>query len=98
MQIWNIYSHDEVMVLAVNADASKSDLQAYLAGRGITFPCILDEDHSVFDSYQVGFTEYGNSPPTYLIIDRKGIVRYRTDNEFNTIGAMKQKIDEILNQ
>lgn len=67
----------------------------YSIGRGITYPFVFDEESSLFDSYQVG-PQFGNTPPTYVIIDQQGIVQYRTDDRFNRYDEMKDKIEELL--
>jgi len=64
-------------------------------GRGITYPFIFDEESDIFNTYQVG-SQFGNTPPTFIIIDKEGIIRYRTDNEYDTIWDMKSKIEELL--
>ena len=78
-------------MITFNKDASAFDLQTYKTSLGIQNPYARDPDGSLFDSYEA------LDPPTYLILDQDGIVRYRTDGEDNfNVNAMKQMVDELL--
>lgn len=93
--IWLSYSHDDISVIAIENLSSIEWLRNYVEGRGITYPFIFDEESDIFNTYQVG-SQFGNTPPTFIIIDKEGIIRYRTDNEYDTIWDMKSKIEELL--
>ena len=88
--IWLQYSQDDLAVIAINNTSSVQWLQVYAGQRGITYPFIYDTSSSLFNTYQV------NTPPTYIIIDREGIVQYRIDDQFNKYFEMKDKIEELL--
>ena len=95
--IWNDFSPDDLAIIAFNADASISWLQNFVASRGLTYPFVFDEGGPVFNLYQIG-SFFGNIPPTYIIIDQDGVVRYRTDNEYDTFDAMHEKIETLINE
>ncbi|MBM3302819.1 MAG: hypothetical protein FJY85_23085, partial [Deltaproteobacteria bacterium] len=63
----------------------------------ISFPLIYDDKSTMFSLYQVG-SSFGNIPPTYVIIDTSGLVRYRIDDKFDRIEEMSNKIRELLGQ
>ena len=83
------------MIAAVNNTASESWLNSYRGQIGITYPMIFDATSKIFQSYQVG-PQYGNTPPTYIIIDPKGVVRYRADNKFNRTAEIVAAIRSVL--
>ena len=56
---------------------------------------IFDATSKIFQSYQVG-PQYGNTPPTYIIIDPKGVVRYRVDDKFNRTPEIVAAIRSVL--
>jgi len=56
---------------------------------------VYDADGSVHKLYEVG-SSYGNIPPTYVIIDQQGVIRYRTDDTFNQTEAMGIFIRNLL--
>ena len=89
------FSHDSVAVVGINKSASVAWLKSYSGQRAIGYPLIYDADGSLFNLYQVGET-YGNTPPTFVIIDTKGIVRYRIDDTFNKAAEMAAKVRELL--
>jgi len=85
------YSRNDLEMVTFNNDASKFDLQTYKASMGIQNPYVQDTDGSIFSAYEVAL------PPTYLILDQDGIVRYRTDEIPNfDVDAMKQKVEELI--
>jgi len=93
--VWLSYPQEDIAVIAIENLSSVNWLRNYAQGRGITYPFIFDENNDIFDSFQIG-SEFGNTPPTFIIIDREGIIQYRTDNEFDTIWDIKSKIEELL--
>lgn len=57
------------IVLAVSVDTSDKPVRAFLSGKGIAFPILLDKEGEVhFDGYAV----FGL--PTSFLIDRSGII------------------------
>ena len=95
--IWSSYSENDLAIIAFNSDApSISWLQNYVAGKGLTYPFVYD-DGSIFDLYQVG-SAFQNIPPSYIIIDQNGVVRYRTDDELFTIGDINDMIGFLLEE
>jgi peroxiredoxin len=79
----------------VNNTSSVSWLKSYRAQYGITFPLIFDQQSPLFNLYQVGGS-FGNTPPTYVIIDTAGVVRYRFDAKFNRFEEIKSDIQGLL--
>lgn len=94
-QVYAAFSHDSVAVLGINKSASVAWLKSYSGQRGISYPFIYDTDGSLFNLYEVG-ASFGNIPPTFVIIDTKGIVRYRIDDTFNKAPEMAAKVRELL--
>jgi peroxiredoxin len=67
----------------------------YRAKVGVSFPLVYDKRSVVWRQYQVG-ESYGNKPPTYIIIDKKRVVSYRTDDTFDQTERMIQIIQELI--
>ena len=93
--IWQQLPQESIAILAVNNTSSVTWLLNYSNQRGIGYPFIYDEYSSLFNSYQVG-PSFGNTPPTYVIIDQQGVVQYRIDDRFNQYFEIKSKIEELL--
>ena len=89
------FSHDSLAVIGVNSSSSAGWLNTYSTQKAITFPFIYDQTGSLFNSYEVGAT-YGNIPPTFVIIDANGIVRYRIDAQYSRAAEMSAKVRELL--
>jgi alkyl hydroperoxide reductase subunit AhpC len=75
--------------------SSTAWLKSYRSSKGITYPMVLDSLGQVFSPYRVG-SVYGNVVPTCILVDKKGVVRYRTDGVFNTVTPLSAKITELL--
>ena len=89
------FSRDSLIIAAVNNTSSVSWLNNYRGQTGITYPLIYDSTSQIFRAYQVG-SQFGNVPPTYVIIDTKGIVQYRTDDKFNRTAEITEKVRALL--
>ena len=63
-------------VVAVLRD-SPGNAEAYFSLHPIPFPCLVDPDHRVYDTYgvEIRLTSLGQRPATF-IIDTEGVVRY----------------------
>lgn len=81
--------------MAVNYSSSVTWLKNYRGEKGISYSFVFDPQTDLFRLYQVG-SSYGNYPPTYIIIDTAGVVRYRADNQYNRFQEMKTKIEGLL--
>ncbi len=81
--------------MALNWTSSESWLNNYRGQTGITYPMIFDGSGQIRQMYQVG-SPYGNIPPTYVIIDPKGIVRYRVDDSFNRTTEIIAAVRTVL--
>jgi len=86
---------DRFTVIGVNNTSSVLWLVNYSTMRGISFPFIFDDKSPIFNKYQVGGS-YGNSPPTYVLIDTKGVVKFRSDNRFNLTDSLASMIRGLL--
>jgi peroxiredoxin len=95
---WTIhaaFSPNQVSVVGVNYSSSVAWLKNYRGQKGISYPFVFDPQTDLFRLYQVG-SPYGNIPPTYIIIDTAGVVKYRTDNQYNRFQEMKTTIEGLL--
>ncbi len=88
-------SVDSLVIAAINNTSSVSWLNTYRGQQGITYPLVYDSTSKVFQAYQVG-PQYGNAPPTYIIIDPKGVIQYRTDDKFNRTAEIIEKVRSVL--
>jgi thiol-disulfide isomerase/thioredoxin len=69
-QYYQKYKAD-LVVLAVNNDEPKPDVQAYVTNLNLTFPVLLDPGMKVEDLYQV------RAFPTTFFVDKSGTIRYQ---------------------
>ncbi|MFH0991591.1 MAG: redoxin domain-containing protein [bacterium] len=89
------FSPEQLTILGVNTTSSTEWLLNYRTQSGITFPFAYDQKSELFTKYKIGGT-YGYYPPTYIIIDQNGIVRYRIDNTFKRAVEMATCIKGLL--
>jgi peroxiredoxin Q/BCP len=65
-----------VQVLAVSAEPAAAG-EAYLRGHPMPFPILVDDEHQVFDAYDVASKALSlGQRPAVFVIDAEGIVRY----------------------
>ncbi len=67
---YEAHQDNGLVVLAVNAQESESQVRPFIEASGFTFPVLLDPAGSVVNQYQV------HSFPTTIVIDREGVVRH----------------------
>jgi len=89
------FTANQLTVAGINQSSSASWLSNYASQRGISFPFVFDSQGKMHQDYQVG-TSYGNAPPTFVIIDQQGVVRYRIDDKFNRADEMRELIQNLL--
>jgi peroxiredoxin len=94
-QIFTSFPRESLSVLGVNNTSSKTWLRTYRTQSGVAFPLVYDDSSALFHTYQVG-AAFGNQPPTFIIVDGKGVVRYRIDNVFKHTEEIWNKIRELL--
>lgn len=93
--IYTKYDTTKFSLIAFENLSSTAWLKSYRPTKGITYPVVFDSTGGTFSTYKVGIS-FGNPPPSYLLIDKKGIVRYRTDAQYNVTGVIDTKISELL--
>jgi peroxiredoxin Q/BCP len=73
-------------ILAVSAESARAS-EAYLRAHALPFPTLVDEDHAVFDAYDVTsrLMSLGQRPALF-VVDAAGVVR------FDEIGAQQWNI------
>jgi thiol-disulfide isomerase/thioredoxin len=69
-QYYQKYKAD-LVVLAVNNDEPRPDVQAFVTNLNLTFPVLLDPGMKVEDLYQV------RAFPTTFFVDKSGTIRYQ---------------------
>jgi thiol-disulfide isomerase/thioredoxin len=69
-QYYQKYKPD-LVVLAVNSDEPKPDVQAFVTNFKLTFPVLLDPNYKVEDLYRV------RAFPTTFFVDKSGTIRYQ---------------------
>lgn len=71
---------EDFVVIAISVDEDATEVRDFVASQGLTFPILLDPDHTVADRYQA--LKY---PETFLI-DRNGVVavsRFSGDRDWD---------------
>ena len=80
-------------VLAISAESPERS-EAYLRSHPLPYPTLVDEDHAVFDAYDVTSRMMSlGQRPALFVIDADGIVR------FEEVGAQQYNIprnDKVL--
>jgi len=86
-----------VTVWGVNADAPLDWFGPYREQYSLTIP-ILHHASAAFEAYRIG-AAYSAYAPSYVLIDRNGIIRHRTVGLYSTaIVEIIDLIDEILEE
>ena len=67
---YETHQEEGLVVLAVNAEESESEVRPFIEASGFTFPVLLDPAGSIVNQYQI------HNFPTTIIIDRNGVVRH----------------------
>jgi peroxiredoxin len=89
------FPSDILSIVGICNTATVTWLLNYRPQKGITYPMIQDASSVLFTKYRVGGI-FGRKPPTYVIIDRAGVVRYRIDDQFNKFDEMIATIRTLL--
>lgn len=82
-------------MFAINNTSSVLWLKNYRGQYGISYPFVYDQKSDLFNLYQVGGS-FGNDPPTYVIIDKAGVVRLRLDKQYNRFNEIRSFIDSLV--
>jgi hypothetical protein len=69
----------------------------YRSSKGLGYPMVFDSTGRVSSLYRSGIA-HGNNPPTYILIDKKGIVRFRSDGVFNKVLQISDSITVLLGE
>ena len=65
-----------VQVLAISAESTRAG-ESYLKSHPLPFPILGDDDHAVFDAYDVGSKAMSlGQRPAVFVVDAEGVVRY----------------------
>ena len=94
-QIFISFPRESLAVVGVNNTSSVTWLRTYRTQSGVAYPLVYDSSSALFGAYRVGIS-FGNVPPTFIIIDRKGVVRYRIDNLYKRTSEMYTMIRNLL--
>jgi thiol-disulfide isomerase/thioredoxin/Tfp pilus assembly protein PilF len=65
------YPRDRLVLVSVSVDEDERAWRDFVAANGMDWPQYRDSDHQIIDAFRV------YDFPTYLVIDREGIVRQR---------------------
>ena len=82
------YSKDGLVIIAVNVDENRSDMEAFLKRNAVTFAVLRDANQKLVERTGVG------TMPTSFLIDRDGKVRY-LHNGFRGAETKKKYHEEI---
>jgi len=83
--------------MGVNADAPLDWFTSYREQFSLTVP-ILHHAVGAFNSYRLG-AAFAAWPPSYVLIDKNGIIRHRTVGLYSTpIVEVADMIEELLDE
>lgn len=75
-QHYDAFHRRDAEIVAVAAD-TLGNARAYFQKHRLPFPCLVDNDHTVYDMYNVQSRVISlGQRPGLFIIDKEGIVRY----------------------
>lgn len=86
---YNKYKERGLAILAINAGQPKRVVEAFLQGKNISYPILLDQRFGAVKQYGV------TSLPMYFILDREGIVRNRILGEVE-IAYLEKILENLL--
>jgi thiol-disulfide isomerase/thioredoxin len=87
-QIYEEWSGEELVVLAINVGESPEDVTSFMQSQGFTHPVLLDSEGQVA-------TRYGASAlPATIFIDKEGLIQYGVAGAFSSV----EEIESILHQ
>ncbi len=89
------YNGTDVDVVSVHTPEIPSDdsvpgIRESVRQHGLAFPILRDANHATWDSYDV------QAWPTEILIDKRGVVRYKFEGELNWQGSGEYKTVEGL--
>lgn len=87
-QIYEEWSEEELVVLAINVGDSSDDVADFLQDNGLFFPVLLDSEGEVAIRYGVP------GLPSTIIIDKEGLLQEAKVGAFQST----EEIESILNQ
>jgi cytochrome c biogenesis protein CcmG/thiol:disulfide interchange protein DsbE len=87
--IYDKYKGRGLAILAINAGQPKKVVEAFLKGKNVSYPILLDQRFGAVKQYGV------TSLPMYFILDREGIVRNRILGEVE-IAYLEKILENLL--
>lgn len=107
VEIYEIYNHDSVTVLAFNYNSNVIWLDWYASTTGlglknpdvpITFPFLFDSTYAAFAAYET--PDDPDLLPTIFLLDQNGLIHIRKDNfenDFdNVLNEIITTVDDLL--
>jgi len=81
---------DKIKFIGINVAVNEKieRVKDYIKSNGINFPNIFDKDKKIIKAFNVMGT------PTHIIIDRKGVIKYRDSELPEDLG---KHMNELLN-
>lgn len=87
------YSGDQLQLISISADSDREKWQGYIAKKKMDWPQIWDSNSAIRNAFGV------SSFPTYLVIDRKGIIQQRIvglNPQQTIVARLKQELAKML--
>ena len=90
-RMYQRYRSNGLVVIGVSEDRTADNAQGFLRRANVSFPVMLDADHSVADAYRP------RTMPSTLLIDREGVVRYvHSGFRSGDAARLEREIRELL--
>jgi peroxiredoxin len=89
-ELFDKWSSDSLAVLTINVGDRESDVKDYVAGRGITYPVLLDTQRKVTQAYGIV------GVPTTYFIDGQGVIKAYQIGAFQDENAMESAIKSVF--
>ena len=89
-ELYDKWSSDSLAVLTINVGDRASDVEDYVASRGITYPVLLDTQGKVAQVYGI------IGVPTTYFIDGQGILKTYQIGAFQSTKAMESAVRDVF--
>ncbi|MCA9604513.1 MAG: TlpA family protein disulfide reductase [Myxococcales bacterium] len=90
-RIYQRYRQQGLVVIGVSEDNAERNAQSFLSQNRVSFPVLLDGDHSIANAY------HPPTMPSTYIIDRRGVVRHvHSGYRSGDAAAIERQIRDLL--
>jgi peroxiredoxin len=83
-QLYNKYPKNELEIIAIASGTNNNEIDKLIHDYGVQFPVIVDSFGKLRDNYKI------NYEPTYVFVDKNGIIRARVEGPIVNMADLEQ--------